>query len=193
MNRALILVTAAAALALSACTSTPAPQNDAAPPTTSNPTPPVAVMTEVVTQTVTNTPAAPEKPVIGSFGYGKLKLGMTLQQALDTRLIGPDKDNFPDAQCSSHEVLGTGQYVWVSKAKGVASISFTPAMASDGVGIGATEATLKAEYTNLVQAGPNYSYTADADDNAAAKFTFGVRDGKLWAAFLSLEDQDCHN
>ncbi|MET9627447.1 hypothetical protein ABZX92_08280 [Lentzea sp. NPDC006480] len=194
MNRSLILVTAAAAaLALSACTSTPAPHNDAAPPsTTSASTQPPAVATEVVTQTVTNTPAAPAKPVIGSFGYGPLKLGMTLQQVMDTKLIGPDRTNGGET-CTSHEILGTGQFVWVSKAKGLASITFSPAMSSDGVGVGATEAKLKAEYTNLEPIGPNYSYVAKADNNPAAKFVFGVLDGKVTAAFLTLNGQDCHN
>ncbi|MEV6241710.1 hypothetical protein [Lentzea sp. NPDC051838] len=191
MNRSILLVVATATLGLAACTSTAAPT----PTGTSEPapTPAAAVVTEVVTQTVTNPPPAPEKPVIGSSGYGKLKLGMTLQQALATGMIGPDRTNVPEATCTSHEILGTGKHVWVSKAKGLATINFTSAMASDGVGEGATEATLKAEYTNLEPIGPNYSYRAKADNNPAAEFIFGVRDGKVWTAFLDLRDQDCHN
>lgn len=159
MNRLLVLVTAAAALALSAFTST----------------------------------TAPEKPVVGSFGYGALKLGMTLQQALDTKLIGQDQIGIPTSKCTIHDILGTGERVHVSRAKGVSTISFTPEMSSDGVGKGVTEAELKAGYANLKPAGPNYTYVADADGNPNASFTFGVRDGKLWEAFVSLNDQDCHN
>ncbi|MFJ8960073.1 hypothetical protein ACIRG5_11865 [Lentzea sp. NPDC102401] len=105
----------------------------------SSATPSATVVTTVVTQTVTNSPPPPAKPVIGSFGYGDLKLGMTRQQALDAKL--------------------------------------------------------KAEYTNLRPTGPNYTWVADADDNPAARFVFGVDKEKktLSAAYLALDDQDCHN
>ncbi|HEX8865240.1 MAG TPA: hypothetical protein VF821_06235 [Lentzea sp.] len=140
-----------------------------------------------------STTAAPGRPVIGPFGYGGLKLGMTLQQALDTKLIGPDQIGIPTSKCTVHDILGTGERVHVSRAKGVATISFTPEMSSNGVGKGATEATLKSKYTNLEPGGENYTYVADAEGNPDAYFAFGVRDGKLWEAFVSLRDQDCHN
>src|SRR4051794_16050034 len=115
MNRSILLVTAGiAALGMAACMSTPTPTSKPTPsgmPTSaSTPAPTsgtVPVVTEVVTQTVTNPSTSPEKPVIGSFGYGELKLGMTLQQALDTKLIGPDKINIPTSQCTLHDILGT--------------------------------------------------------------------------------------
>ncbi|MEV6711824.1 hypothetical protein AB0M48_07220 [Lentzea sp. NPDC051208] len=194
MNRSLIIVTIAAALGLTACTSTPAPDNTATttPPSAAT-TPPNSVVTQVVTETVTNPVAPPAKPVIGSFGYGDLKLGMSLQDALNTKLISPDLGAKPEAACTHHDITGTGQKVWVSRTKGVASISFNTSMSSDGVGVGATEEKLKAEYTNLVPTGPNYSYAADADGNQSAQFLFGVREGKLTAAVLLLKNQDCHN
>lgn len=193
MNRSLVLVAITAALALSACTSTPTPDNNATSTPAGTATPQATVVTEVVTQTVTNPPAPLAKPVIGSFGYGDLKLGMTLQQALDTKMIGPDLLGRPTEACTLHDLIGTGQKMYVSKKLGVSSIWFTPEMSSDGVGIGATEATLKAEYTNLVAAGPNVSYLAAADNNPAASFGFQVKEGKVTNAFLSLNDQDCHN
>ncbi|MGW6930245.1 hypothetical protein ACWGE0_09250 [Lentzea sp. NPDC054927] len=192
MNRSIVLVAVCAALALTACTSTPTPDNNATSTPASPTTQQATVVTEVVTQTVTNPPAQPAKPVIGSFGYGDLKLGMTRQQALDAKLIGPATG--PDnGDCTGHEITGTGQSVWVSKKLGVASIVFTPEMTSDGVGVGATEATLKAEYTNLQPTGPNYSYRAAADNNSAAGFLFRVAEGKVTAAILLLNNQDCHN
>ncbi|MFJ5987694.1 hypothetical protein [Lentzea sp. NPDC092896] len=202
MKRSVILVAIAAALGLSACTSTPTPTPDttatsaatssSAPSSTA---PPPAVVTTVVTQTVTNPPPQPTKPVIDSFGYGPLKLGMTLQQALDTKLIAPDLLSPPDGACTGHRILGTDHSVAISKKLGVASITFTPEMTSDGVGIGATEEKLKAEYTNLRPVGPNYTWAADADNNPAATFVFGVHKEKktLWAAYLALKNQDCHN
>lgn len=193
MNRSLVLITAAAALALAACTSTPAPDSTATS-TPPSPTAPPSVTTQVVTQTVTNPPAPPAKPVIGSFGYGPLKLGMARQQALDAKLIGPILDGGkPTDACTLHQITGTDQNAWVSTKLGVSTIVFTPEMTSDGVGIGATEATLKAEYTNLQPIGPNYSYKAVADNNPAATFVFGVDQGKVTAAFLSLNGHECHN
>lgn len=186
-------VAALAVVGIAACTPTenaapPAPTGSSTPDT---PPPSNTVVTETVTSTVTNPPKPDTKPVIDSFGYGKLKLGMTLQQALDAKLIGPEDG--PKGDCSLHPILSTNEKVWVSKKLGVASITFSPAMSSDGVGVGATEQKLKAEYTNLKPAGPNYSYVADADGNPAARFTFGVLDGKVTAAFISLKGQDCHN
>ncbi|MEU3649564.1 hypothetical protein AB0E59_39775 [Lentzea sp. NPDC034063] len=199
MKRSIILVAIAAALGLSACTSTPTPAPDTTATSSSAPssaTPPPAVVTTVVTQTVTNPPPPPAKPVIGSFGYGDLKLGMTRQQALDAKLIGPALEGGqPADSCTLHEITGTKQRTWVSKKLGVASITFSPEMTSDGVGIGATEEKLKAEYTNIRPTGPNYTWVADADDNPAARFVFGVDKEKktLWAAYLALNEQDCHN
>ncbi len=194
MNRSIVLVTAAAALGLAACTSTPAPENNAATTPTTPSTPSSGPLSPVVTQTVTETVTVPPaKPVIDSFGYGKLKLGMTRQQAMDAKLIGPIKSGKPTDICTPHDIVGTDQGAWVSTKQGVASIVFTPAMTSDGVGVGATEAKLKAEYTNLKPTGPNYSYSADADNNPAASFVFRVEQGKVTAAFLALRSQECHN
>ncbi|PWK90797.1 hypothetical protein C8D88_101819 [Lentzea atacamensis] len=202
MNRSLILilVTVAAALGLAACTSTPTPTQTPTPDNNATSTPPVpepavSVVTEVVTQTVTNAPAPPARPVIDSFGYGKLKLGMTRQQALDAKLIGPQLHGSDTGAhtCTLHDVIGTSEKTWVSTKLGVSTITFSPAMSSDGVGIGVTEAKLKAEYTNLKPIGPNYSYSAVADNNPAARFVFGLDKGKVVAAFISLADQDCHN
>src|SRR5690349_11661960 len=105
MNRSILLVTAGiAALGVAACMSTP----------TSKPTPSGM-------PTSASTPAPPEKPVIGSFGYGKLKLGMTRQKALEANLIGPALNGGkPSDVCTLHEIIGTGQHAWVSTAMGVA-------------------------------------------------------------------------
>jgi hypothetical protein len=192
MNRSLVIITVAAALGLAACTSTPAPKPDNNNATS---TPQATVVTEVVTHTVTNPPPPPPAtPVIDSFGYGKLKLGMQRQAALDAKLIGPVLEGGkPTDACTLHEVVGTSQKTWVSKKDGVASIFFTPDMASDGVGIGATEEKLRAEYTNLEPAVQRQSYRAAADNNPAATFFFSVDKGKVVGAYISRNSQDCHN
>ncbi|NGY61721.1 hypothetical protein G7043_22595 [Lentzea sp. NEAU-D13] len=193
MNRSLVLVAVTAALALAACTSTPTPDNNATstPTGTSTSTPQATVVTEVVTQTVTNPPV---KPVIDSFGYGGLKLGMTLQQALDTKLIGPARPGGqPSDVCTTHDILGTGQWVSVSKRIGVANIYFSADMTADGVGVGGTEAALKAKYTNLTQRHMSTNWTTRTPENPSAWFDFTSKDGKLIQALLRHVDQDCHS
>ncbi|MFD4641590.1 hypothetical protein ACFWN2_30075 [Lentzea sp. NPDC058436] len=192
MNRSLAFVTIAAALGLAACTSTP---DTAAPPTSSTTTtaPSTPVVTEVVTETVTKPIAPPVKPVIDSFGYGALKLGMTLQQALDTKLVGPNLYGEPNAPCSFHDVIGTGGKVYISRAKGVSSIFFTSQMSSDGVGQGVTEAKLKSEYTNLKDSyGTAYTAAPDGNPNAYFHFSLDV-EGKVGSAALNINGQDCHS
>jgi hypothetical protein len=191
MKRSIVLVAIAAAFGLTACTSTPAPKPD----DNATSTPQATVVTEVVTHTVTNPPPPPPtKPVIDSFGYGELKLGMSRQQALDAKLIGPALGGGQPADaCTQHEVVGTSEKTWVSAKDGVASISFTPDMASDGVGVGVTEEKLRAEYTNLQPAVQRQSYRAAADDNPAATFFFSVDKGKVVGAYISRNSQDCHN
>ncbi|MGI5503722.1 hypothetical protein [Lentzea sp. CA-135723] len=192
MNRSIVAVTVLAALGLAACTSTPSP--DDAPATSTSATAPSAVVkTEVVTETVTNpaAPPPPAKPVIGSFGYGALKLGMTLQQALDTKLISPSGSSL--AGCTIHEIMGTDQQVSVSPTRGVVSIMFTADMTADGAGRGARETKLKEEYTNLESGAPNYTYRAEADGNPNAVFLFRVAQGTVITAEVDLKDQDCHD
>lgn len=197
MNRSIILVAVSAAFGLAACTTQAAPEAPANPTTTTTVAPPssTSVVTQQVTETVIKPVQPPAKPVIGSFGYGNLKLGMTKQQALDAKLIGPERIGGPDALCTMHEIVGTQGNVWVSKTTGVITVTFTAAMTADGAGIGATEAKLKAEYTNLRKpGGPNYSYVADADGNPQAEFVFRVEDGKVTDAFLSHRTNNiCHN
>lgn len=201
MNRSIVLAVVAAAFGLAACSTgdaSEAPANTVSATSTATQTPvspPSSTVTEVVTETVTK-PVAPvsTKPVISSFGYGDLKLGMTRQQAIDAKLISPIEGGQPADVCTLHRINGTKGTTWISNKLGVASITFYPEMSSDGVGIGATEAKLKSEYTNLVKVGPNYTWSAKADNNPQAGFAFGVNNDKVvTAAILSLNNQDCHN
>ncbi|MFD5824067.1 hypothetical protein [Lentzea sp. NPDC060358] len=195
----LAVVVAASVAGVAACSPTPAAQQSAAPTPTTAPSPvDVAAGATEVTETKSaaggSVPSSQARPVIGSFGYGDLKLGMTRKKAMDANLLGPIlHGGKPSDACTVHHIIGTTQTAWVSTKLGVSTIRFTPDMSSDGVGKGATEATLRAEYTNLTPGGPNYTWKADADGHQAASFVFRSSNGTVTEAFLTLKAQECHN
>ena len=113
----------AAALGLTACTSTP-DQNSAAQ--TPAPTPSTSVVTEVETATVTN----PPKQADGRPGYGALKLGMTLEEA---RATGQTNLSFSD----SNPFCVSDGSVAISKQDGVSRITLpADGRTSKGIAIG---------------------------------------------------------
>lgn len=156
MNRSLILVTAAAVLGLAACTSTPTPtptpNNTTSTPATAEPT------TSVVTQTVTNAPAPPDKLANGSIGYGKLKLGMTLAEAQATGLAGTEFHVTVEGKCRYNDK------VTITDEGGVERIVLPPdAKTSAGVGVGMTLAELKKIYPSAKEESLGYSVDIPGD------------------------------
>ncbi|MFI6100683.1 hypothetical protein ACIA8G_34470 [Lentzea sp. NPDC051213] len=150
-------VAAIAAVGMAACTSAPNSENNAAP-TSSTPTsassqiPPPSVVTEVVTQTVTNPPKpqAVAKKVDNRPGYGALKLGMTLDEARATGMIGDLGDY--QSGCASNGVVA------ISKKHGVERITLPrDAKTSAGIGVGATYADVKRAYPNASEFNKGYS------------------------------------
>jgi hypothetical protein len=191
MNRSPVLVALIAALGLAACTSTPT--NDSTP--TSPAGTPVAVVTEVVTHTVTNPPKAPPasgKTMIDSFGFGSLKLGMTREQAIATKLIGPDK-GIQARYCTAHDILGTGQSLTISDTRGISSITFSKDLQPQGAGVGGTRQNVIAAHPNL-KAEPNAPgwHRAEASNNPDAYFSYYIAvDGNVRSANLIRNEQDC--
>jgi hypothetical protein len=136
MNRSLILVTIAAVLGLTACTSTPT-----AAPTFAPPVPTMSYATPVMTQTVTNPPKLDDR-----LGYGALKLGMTLDEAKATGLAGTNFHVVRDGQCTYNDT------VTVTDKGGVERIVLPKdAKTSAGIGVGATLEDVKKAYPGATE------------------------------------------
>jgi hypothetical protein len=156
MNRSLILVTAAAALVLTACTSTPSADNTTS--TSPSPEPTMSVVTEVVTNTVTNPPKPDDRP-----GYGALKLGMTLEQAQATGMAGTDFHVTVEGKCRYNS------NVTITDEGGVERIVLPKdAKTSAGVGVGTTLADVKKAYPSAVE--ESLGYFADVPGDARILF-----------------------
>lgn len=174
------LAAAFGVVGIAACANAPAAENKAAP------------ALPVVTVVVTETAAEQAKPVVDSFGYGALKLGMSTQDALNTGMIGagqPYTDHLP--HCSLHTLTGTDLKVVVSARAGVAAIPFTTAMSSNGTGIGATLRQIQDAHPNLKGGSPPGQLRAEADSNSNAHFNYQLRDDKAAYAALVFNAQDC--
>lgn len=158
MNRSLLLVTAAAALVLTACKSTP----DSAPVTpASGPGNTPSVATEVVTHTVTKPPKIDSR-----LGYGALKLGMTLEEAKATGLAGTDFHVSSDGQCRFND------NITVTTRGGVERIVLPKdAKTSAGIGVGATLTDVKKAYPSAAEDG--LGYFADIAGDARLLFETG--------------------
>ncbi len=144
MNRAIVAVTVAAALALTACTATPEPDRPTSTPPT--PGPATSVVTEVVTHTVTN-PAKPDDRV----GYGALKLGMTLEEAKATGQAGTNFHDAGNGQCTYND------RITATRQGGVERIVFPKdARTSAGIGVGATLTDVRKAYPSAAEESLGY-------------------------------------
>ncbi|MGW4208264.1 hypothetical protein ACWEIJ_09790 [Lentzea sp. NPDC004789] len=156
MNRSVLLVSALAAFALTACTATPAPD----PTSTPTPDPTTSLVTEIITHTVTNPPKPDDR-----LGYGALKLGMTLDEAKATGLAGTDFHE--DRGCRFNDTIT------VTDKGGVERIVLPKdAKTSAGIGVGATLADVKKAYPSATEDGLGYF----ADISGDARFLFETGD-----------------
>jgi len=138
--------------------------------------------------------SAQAKPTLGPYGYGSVKLGMSLKKARTTGAIVPIGSvtnpcthwhfkKFPKVKWDWHLVI--------SDEKGVVAISGRKGMKTpEGIGIGASFRRLKAAYPRLSKLAPNV-YAVTTPRNRKAEYRFEVYNGKVGAIFLALKNRDC--
>jgi hypothetical protein len=140
--------------------------------------------------------SAEAKPTLGPYGYGAVKLGMTVKQARATGAIvkklpggggcsGWDLKRFPTPKNS------VGLYI--SPRLGVAAIFAAKGMKTPrGIRIGSTFRQLKRAYPRIKKTFHGYHVTT-VPGNRKAHYSFEVSKGKVVGYSIALNNQDCYN
>lgn len=187
---------AVATVGIAACTSAPVasrntasgtPEALATPPSSSS-----TVVTEITTVTVTNPPAPDAFVNVDTRpGYGKLKLGMTSDEAIAAGLKGVTWA--PGATCTSAE------NVVLSKKYGIERITLpTGSTTSRGIGVGATVTDVKKAYPDAKPYSGGYSVSLDENGiysfSVTSKLNGPFQDSdKVEAIKLIAKKLDCAN
>jgi len=137
------------------------------------------------------------KPTLGPYGYGALKLGMTVKQAKATGTIVLSQPGDKVA-CSSWNlkkfpIRENSVDVYISPKVGVAAIFSRKGMRTpEGIKIGSTFRDLKTAYPHIKKDYHGF-YDTKVPGNKKAYYTFAVTKGKVTQFGLALNDQDCFN
>ncbi|MEV4134068.1 hypothetical protein AB0J72_18095 [Dactylosporangium sp. NPDC049742] len=203
MRTKAITAIVAAALLLSACTSSPERKSgDAAPAgaTTASPATSAATASPTATSAAPSTPAATKTSatttlVLGPQGYGALRLGMTREQAVATGLLTP----FEDAGCPQAFIKGrpAGQgRVFLSPERGISAIWGWPTLSTaEGLRAGMSVTDARGLYPNWTVGDGTFAegrHYAKVPGNEKAVFRIGTSDNKVDSVTLQLANQNCY-
>ncbi|MFI6906037.1 hypothetical protein ACIBKY_32575 [Nonomuraea sp. NPDC050394] len=139
---------------------------------------------------------AQTRPTLGPYGYGSVKLGMTLKQAKTTGAVvnklpgnggcsGWDLKSFPTPKDS----VG----IYISPKVGLAAIFAAKGMRTpEGIRIGSTTKQVKAAYPRAKKDAHGFYVTA-VPGNKKAYYSFTLTRGKVTEYGIALNKQDCFN
>ncbi|MEV4108351.1 hypothetical protein [Nonomuraea sp. NPDC049695] len=139
---------------------------------------------------------AQTKPTLGPYGYGAVKLGMTVKQAKATGGVvqkmpggggcsGWDLKKFPTPK----DAVG----IYISPRVGLAAIFAVKGMTTpEGITIGSTAKQVKAAYPRIKKDFHGF-YVITVPGNKKAYYSFGVTRGKVTEYGIALNKQDCFN
>ncbi|HEX8865239.1 MAG TPA: hypothetical protein VF821_06230 [Lentzea sp.] len=193
MNRSLILVSAAAALALSACSSTPhsssapvlTPSSSPTSASTPSASPPTSPQAPTQAQ---NTPpnAQAVTKTDNRIGYGALKLGMTLEEARAAGLTDLNWDNEAEPGCTADGKIA------VSKKYGIERITLpSEAKTSKGIGVGSTFGDVRKAYPAASEYRSGWSVSIDGNAHYAFVGEPGSDANKVVKIKIGAHDVDC--
>ena len=139
--------------------------------------------------------AATTENVLGPDGFGPIKVGMSLSDAIATGKVGEPVGG--NDLCRGYKwAYSSGPVLIISKAHGVYSIPGTAAGARtpEGVGVGSTAAEVKKAYPKAVDGWQNgvANIRTTTPQNPANRYTFGLKEGKVVGfALQAVNARDC--
>ncbi len=142
--------------------------------------------------------ASAAEPLLGPFGYGKLKLGQTSAKAYKTGLIvakGPKGQPCAGFDLKAHRTPKDTVGGYLSKKVGVAAIFAVKGMKTPrGIKIGSTKAQLKKAYPKLRES-ENALWIPVPGNAKKAQYLFLLdrRGKRVDQIALALKTQDCFN
>ncbi|GAA4964824.1 hypothetical protein GCM10023334_085440 [Nonomuraea thailandensis] len=139
---------------------------------------------------------AQAKPALGPYGYGAVKLGMTVKQAKATGdVVGkmPGGGGCSGWDLKKYPTPENGVGIYISPRVGLAAIFAAKDMRTpEGIRLGSTTKQLKAAYPKIKKDIHGY-YVITAPGNKKAYYSFGVTHGKVTEYGIALKKQDCFN
>ncbi|MEU1881451.1 hypothetical protein ABZ470_29485 [Streptosporangium sp. NPDC020072] len=142
---------------------------------------------------------AQAKPTLGPYGYGAVKLGMTVKQAKATRKVvkktpgAPSNDGCSGWDLKQFPTPKDSVGVYISSKVGLAAIFAAKGMTTpEGIKIGSTAKQLKAAYPHIEKTFQGF-YSITVPGNKKAYYLFDITRGKVADYSISLNKQDCFN